>query len=59
MTETKFAMISDWMANGNLNEFVEANPDVDRLKLVSYSSLYSYCFKFVCDRMVRLAGGRR
>ncbi|KAF9791125.1 kinase-like domain-containing protein [Thelephora terrestris] len=34
MTEVKFAMISDWMANGNLNEFVEANPDADRLKLL-------------------------
>ncbi|KAF9791123.1 kinase-like protein, partial [Thelephora terrestris] len=34
MTMNQFAMISDWMPNGNLNEFVEANPDADRLKLL-------------------------
>ena len=45
MTETKFAMISDWMDNGNLNEFVEANPDVDRFKLVSFSPLRSLRLK--------------
>ncbi|KAF9787364.1 kinase-like domain-containing protein [Thelephora terrestris] len=33
MTEAKFALVSDWMTNGNLNEFVEANPKADRLKL--------------------------
>ena len=59
MTETKFAMISDWMANGNLNEFVEANPDADRFKLVSFPSLLSLCSEFIYHWMVRLAGGRR
>lgn len=34
MSETKFAMISEWMVNGNINSFVKAHPDVDRLELV-------------------------
>lgn len=34
MTETRFAMISEWMASGNINKFVEAHPHVDRLELV-------------------------
>ena len=39
MTETKFAMISDWMANGNLKEFVKAHPGTNCFKLVG-------CFRF-------------
>lgn len=35
MSENQFAMISDWMANGNINEFVKTNPNVNRLELVS------------------------
>ena len=34
MSETRFAMISDWMANGNINDFVKARPDANRLELV-------------------------
>jgi hypothetical protein len=34
MSETQFAMVSEWMVNGNINEFVKANPDADRLRLV-------------------------
>jgi len=30
-------MISDWMVNGNINEFVRAHPDANRLELVSSS----------------------
>ena len=36
MTEVHFAMISEWMVNGNINEFVKAHPDVDRLGLVCF-----------------------
>ena len=36
MTETQFAMVSEWMANGNVNEFVKAHPDADRLGLVGF-----------------------
>ena len=36
MTKTQFAMVSDWMENGNINEFVKANPDTNRLELVCF-----------------------
>jgi hypothetical protein len=36
MSETQFAMISDWMVNGNINDFVKAHPDVSRLGLVGF-----------------------
>ena len=44
MSEGQLAMISEWMANGSINEFVKANPDANRLKLVGLSleiSLYA------------------
>ena len=37
MSATRFAMISDWMANGNINSFVKAHPDANRLELVGVS----------------------
>ena len=36
MTEARFEMISEWMVNGNINEFVKKNPEADRLKLVGF-----------------------
>ena len=35
MSKARFAMVSDWMKNGNINEFIKEHPDVDRLGLVS------------------------
>ena len=37
MTGTQFVMVSEWMENGNIKEFVEAHPDTDRLELVGFS----------------------
>ena len=37
MSETQFAMISDWMVNGNINDFVKAHPATNRLELVGFS----------------------
>jgi len=37
MSETRFTMISDWMADGNINNFVKAYPDANRLELVGFS----------------------
>ena len=34
MSETQFAMISDWMVNGNITRFVKEHPDANRLELV-------------------------
>ena len=35
MTGDRFAMVSEWMANGNINEFVEVHQNVNRFELVS------------------------
>ena len=43
VSENLFAMVSDWMANGDINEFIEAHPDVNWLGLVG-SSLEILCF---------------
>ena len=37
MSETQFAMISDWMVNGTINDFVRAHPAANRLELVGCS----------------------
>lgn len=37
VTEGTFAMISHWMSNGNIREFVKANPGANRFKLVGFS----------------------
>ena len=34
MTETQFAMVSKWMTNGNINEFVATHREANRFKLV-------------------------
>ena len=34
MSETQFAMVSDWMENGNINDYVKAYPGANRLELV-------------------------
>ena len=37
MTENRLVMVSDWMGNGNIREFTEAEENVDRLGLVCFS----------------------
>jgi hypothetical protein len=34
MTGTRFAMMSEWMTNGNINQFVAKYWDVNRFELV-------------------------
>jgi serine/threonine protein kinase len=34
MSQNRFAMVSEWMENGDINDFIEEHPDVNRLKLV-------------------------
>ena len=34
LTEQQFAMISEWMEDGNINEFIQKNPNVNFTKLV-------------------------
>ena len=35
-----FAMVSEWMDNGSINDFIQANPDADRFKLVGHQSSF-------------------
>ena len=42
----QFAMISDWMVNGNMSDFVKAHPDVNRITLVGFP-LESFRPRFV------------
>ena len=37
MVENRFVMVSEWMVNGNVNQFVKADANVDRLGLVCLS----------------------
>ena len=34
MTENRFVMVSEWMVKGNINDFVKADRNTDRLELV-------------------------
>lgn len=34
ISENRLEMVSEWMDNGHINDFVEAHPEVDRFKLV-------------------------
>ena len=36
MSGTQFAMISDWMTNGNIHDFMKVRPDANRLELVGF-----------------------
>ena len=36
MTENRFVMVSEWMINGNINEFVKTNINADWLGLVGF-----------------------
>lgn len=36
-SQSWFAMASEWIPNGDINEFVGVHPDANRLELVRYS----------------------
>ena len=38
MEEKQFVMVSEWLENGNINEFIRSHPDVDLFGLVSLHS---------------------
>ena len=45
MTKDRFAMVSEWMTNGNISQFIREHRDADRFELVSpYSSNITYLF---------------
>ena len=40
MTNNQFAMVSEWMINGNINEFIKSRAEADRFELVGARFLY-------------------
>lgn len=47
-TRNRIGLVSAWMHNGNVNEFLEKNPDTDRRLLVSQNSSPLFlCFEFL------------
>ena len=40
MSYKHFAMVSEWMTNGNVNEFIKANRDANRFELVGFHSCF-------------------
>jgi hypothetical protein len=52
MSESHFAMVSDWMDNGSINEFLKGNPDVNRSDLVRLSSEFSLRFERLTDEQI-------
>ena len=37
MDKSQFVMVSEWMENGNINEFIKSHRDVDRFELVRFN----------------------
>jgi len=37
MSGDRLVMVSEWMANGNIDEYMQTNPYADRLGLVCFS----------------------
>ena len=38
MSDNQFVMVSEWMANGNINEFIKTHRDANRFELVRFCS---------------------
>ena len=56
MTETEFSMVSEWMPNGNITQFVTAHPDAKRFELVRSPFRLLYSSPVVDDYTVRIVG---
>ena len=53
MAETEFAMVSEWMSNGSINQFVGDNQDANRFELVGFPSKLLQSPHFVDNCMIR------
>ena len=51
MTENRFAMVSEWMTNGNISQFVTTHPGANRFELVSLPLKSLRSSPVVDDRM--------
>ena len=57
MSTNQFAMVSEWMTNGNINEFIQAHRDANRFELVGLALLLT---SLLADRhLVPIAQRRR
>ena len=52
MSENQFAMVSEWMVNGNINEFIKAHRDVNCFKLVRLCSRCRSCLSLMRSLLV-------
>ena len=51
MDSHEFVMVSEWMENGNINEFIKAHTDVNRFELVRL--LFSHCLYALTTNLSR------
>ena len=58
MTDTQFGMVSEWMANGNINEFVKAHRNADRFGLVGVFLSSRFFLGSINDDRVTPSAGR-
>ena len=58
MTETDFSMVSEWMPNGNIKQFVSAYQDANRFELVRSPFKFLY-FVTVTDNCAAPIAERR
>ena len=54
MSSSQFAMASEWMVNGNINQYLKAHKDVDRFELVGSPPLSWTSFS-VDDCLISIA----
>ena len=57
MAGNRFAMVSEWMTNGNINQFVGTHWDANRFELVSHR-LRLLTSSIIVDDFMTLAVGR-
>ena len=49
MSGDRFSIVSEWMPNGDINQFVKTRVDVNRYELVSYSSNRGLEFSLIIE----------
>ena len=52
MSGTQFAMVSEWMPNGNIDQYVKAHRDANRFELVSFPLRSLSALLLVDDYMI-------
>ena len=54
MTDSRFVMVSEWMAKGNINEFLKMDANADRLGLVRFT-FKDFIFPVIDNRTTNVA----